>query len=934
MNEASTQTKPTGPRARPCLSHRIASAAFLAILLLALFFRCGGLYRGLNSRHYCYHPDSPKQIAAASKFMTGQYIWYTGSWFYDGYPYGLNHVDALMLRPILAVRDGARRLLAPGAEQQKSDLTLYHWIRLLRVFYGMLCALLVYLTCRLLHLGRVPSLFASAVVGLSPLAISVSHTATGDIGVDLFVSLLMLALAFHVRRPNRPVWIALASVFAGMAFSCKYQGLLSAFCIAFVVLAESVRAKQFVRLIRRGLGAFLCCLVGVVLLKPELLLQFDRAWDNMIENFVRIKAYNVPPAFEALPLHQQLLTSWGSNLPRLSNALYLLLLVSALAASIYFVWRLFQHRRSVGSDNVRSFHRDAVCAAVALLPFVVMALAISGKPKLHPFHFSFLVPVLAVAGAAVLHEIRLLKPWLRRGLYVLSFLLLLVMLRDSVREHFFWTRDDTIWWEGTFAKTVLEVPFTGEKRGIKQLDVEPESPSVFRNRRLWSVGRAPELTFWKSRQVLPLPSVPYPHKTDWIFCNGPVFLRNDRAFRVRKGSRERRELVFANRVETLTLGIRTGAYPSAITLKRPARTQLDIMPAHTQHVVRVPATGWIESSSRDGSVPIWILPLELSAHVGDGWISVLDTPAECERFELYGGHSTAPPHALISENNGAQLARAVAGVRMVEWGDFTPALDHGRRTVLPAGVYQFTCDIYAKTAGSVCVSIGGVDAFPMWEGVERSSELRVGETRVSFQFSKPYAPYEIAIGIKSEAGDIQPTRCTIKPDAARILADLKQWEESGARPEWLSEAADAKPLAECAPTVRAVRFGRRLMMHEIKLPLSIRRGDRLVGKIRMELLDRKMQRLGENHLFLHLYDAEGHQVHVGGCHLTYALAASQLGRCIAFDKPITLPPGEYAVRLGIWNGRTKAAWSISSEGPCADQIHDDYVVVSTLTVTE
>ena len=198
MNEASTQTKPTGPRARPCLSHRIASAAFLAILLLALFFRCGGLYRGLNSRHYCYHPDSPKQIAAASKFMTGQYIWYTGSWFYDGYPYGLNHVDALLLRPILAVRDGARRLLAPGAEQQKCDFTLYHWIRLLRVFYGMLCALLVYLTCRLLHLGRVPSLFASAVVGLSPLAISVSHTATGDIGVDLFVSLLMLALAFHV----------------------------------------------------------------------------------------------------------------------------------------------------------------------------------------------------------------------------------------------------------------------------------------------------------------------------------------------------------------------------------------------------------------------------------------------------------------------------------------------------------------------------------------------------------------------------------------------------------------------------------------------------------------------------------------------------------------------------------------------------------------
>ncbi len=71
--------------------------------------------------------------------------------------------------------------------------------------------------------------------------------------------------------------MGLASVFAGMAFSRKYQGLLCAFCVAFVLLAESVKAKRVGSLILRGVGALVCCLVGIVLLKFELLLQFHQA---------------------------------------------------------------------------------------------------------------------------------------------------------------------------------------------------------------------------------------------------------------------------------------------------------------------------------------------------------------------------------------------------------------------------------------------------------------------------------------------------------------------------------------------------------------------------------------------------------------------------------------------------------------------------------
>jgi hypothetical protein len=77
---------------------------FVVIFVFGLFFRLGGVNRGLNSRTYCYHPDSPKQVRAVGHYLSGHYIWYTGSWFSDGYPYGLNQVDALLLRPILALR--------------------------------------------------------------------------------------------------------------------------------------------------------------------------------------------------------------------------------------------------------------------------------------------------------------------------------------------------------------------------------------------------------------------------------------------------------------------------------------------------------------------------------------------------------------------------------------------------------------------------------------------------------------------------------------------------------------------------------------------------------------------------------------------------------------------------------------------------------------
>jgi hypothetical protein len=168
----------------------------------------------------------------------------------------------------------------------------------------------------------------------------------------------------------------------------------------------------------------------------------------------------------------------------------------------------------------------------------------------------------------------------------------------------------------------------------------------------------------------------------------------------------------------------------------------------------------------------------------------------------------------------------------------------------------------------------------------------------------------------------------------RTFADLKGWEAEGTLPVWLDKVSASNVLVEASPSLTHIAFGRNLIIHDMKLPKTIKSGARVVGVMSLDLLDREFKDIWEYHFFLHLYDTMGNQVHVNGCQLTYALAASAQGQCFSFDKPTELPVGDYQVRLGVWNGRTGEKWAIKPEGPSASRIHRNYVECFKLSVTE
>lgn len=178
-------------------------ALLLSLFLLAFVLRTGGLFRGLEA-DYIYHPDEPKQVVALNNFLNDTYVWYVGNPFYDGYPYGLNHIDEWLLRPVFSMVEMFHNHIIPDTEYQKPSIhSLYYWARSLRVLYGLIALLLTYFIAKRLFQSRSGRLLSVLFLALSPISIVVAHFASGDIGSDLFSGQCCCSCAFTPRKDAR-----------------------------------------------------------------------------------------------------------------------------------------------------------------------------------------------------------------------------------------------------------------------------------------------------------------------------------------------------------------------------------------------------------------------------------------------------------------------------------------------------------------------------------------------------------------------------------------------------------------------------------------------------------------------------------------------------------------------------------------------------------
>lgn len=935
----------------------VAKWLLIIILITGAYFRASGLFRGLE-RGVVFHPDSPKQVMMLRNYLHGNYIQYYDSRFYDGYPYGLNRVDEGFIRGATGVLHPIAKRLNTGRDVAgiPAPHRLFYWGRILRLLYGLVVVFLIHATVMRLSGHAWAALTAAALYAAAPIGVAVSHSVTGDIGVDLFLAVAVYCASGYTMS-GRFRWMAALAAACGMAFACKFQGMLGLWMGGVILLGGIQGARHPVRLLLRQFSAMAAAFVaGVIALNPALLLQPEKTWRNMRINFAFIREYGVSAEFLEKPLHARVWFGLSNNIPVIVGAIgYVMVLLSA-AALLLSLWMLVRHVRRVQANKGggAETRRCWAFVAVASFPWMALFLATALKPEVQPFHFSFLIPALAVSTGLLVAAVKCpVGRSARLAVTVLVPLCLAELLFNSVREDFFWRRPETSGMGFTFSEVVFGHPYFGTashggSRVIKSFYAEPAALSVFRNR---PTGlEHPDAAWWRSHGRLPVPTVPFPMDLHWIFMNGPVFPRNDRMFAVPAGGRgvsERagyggcpllvptwsraglwteKTLVFNKLPEALQVGLRTGRWPARCTVDvRGAASQDVFLPPHSQVILPLASLhAWPIGNGGTETAPGMVLvPIRLRAQLGPVWATLLDDADALAIYRRFGPDGDA--FALTETAGLAEQLQALhyLGNDEATIVDETPARLPGSEQPLAAGAYVLEARVVNPDTSNARLRLSlkdvsggdaGVDAF---EAVVEQGTVQ----DIVWRFEKRFSPYDVELMVATDGPQLSIASWTLRPDAVALHA----WQTPPAGPQ------DDGRTQHCPETPLNVIYPGIGVLRGLLIPDETEAGKPFPYAVRFDLdPDIPHKTFHESVFFMHIINARDEMVMA----LDYPLRkASYSDHMINWQQSKPLPPGQYQVVGGVYNARTRKRFRFESmEGAGHKRRRHSFVMKPSLVV--
>lgn len=961
--------------------------AFAVVLLAAVGFRGAGLWHGLD-QELIYHPDAPKQVLRLENYLRGHYVHHVGNLFFDGYPYGLNRVDEAFLRVwnrFSAAAASWSEGLGNVPALPSDHVSLYRQGRVLRLLYGVLSALLVFASARRWGAGRWASLAGSALYAAAPLAVTVAHSVTGDVGVDLFVALALYTASSQAVTGRAIWWLAFGAA-CGAGFACKFQGSLAAW-MAVPPLLVGLRDgwRGWKRLAGAGLLTAAGFVGAAVLLNPALALDTTRAWRDTVRNFGFIQNYGVPGERLAWPFGRKVAWGLSHNVPFVGTCLGWGFVALSLAASGMLVaaaWRPAFGRRGgsasaipspVDSDSPPPSAAETLAAAeaasrcsrwllgIATFPWLAFVLATALKLEIQPFHFTFLVPPMALAVALAVSWWTEPPDGEPRPLAaIVATLLVAAVLAEAVsgtsREMFFWRRPEIREMASRQSVALFGAPQWGTARRsgrwIKRFYAEPATLSCFRNRDsylafptgAWSMGQ----TF------LPVPAIPMPDSPDsvWMFLDGPVFPRSDRMFTVpATGSGNRppacaadgsplfldtlsahgvwteRILVFPAPPKHLSIGLRTGRLPARceVSTSRWTPAPPHLLPPESQTILELPPPPAVYSFPADdeaGRPAVWACRLRVRAQIGPVWVSVLATPEEVSLFRMHGpadtddggrsasddgnGPPPVPIHPLAADR--PLFAREMARLRYLDsdtpWPIPVASLDSSDSSIpqagpgLAAGAYRFRARIRCDAPATVSLALSDRTAADAPDTLPSASfSFDAGEHDLEWAFSKPFAPYGATLRAASDVPGTVLLSWTVKPDVETMA--IPGWMPPPPSDPVLPGGAD--PLSIPATPITTV-YPRIATLLDIRIPDSWYASGTVPYSISVRPDSRLSHKaFGELAFFLHLLDDSG--ALAGTLDFSFSDASFEGGPLRWKLNTPALPPGTYTLSIGLFNGR-------------------------------
>lgn len=935
--------KTATPQAETKSGKKLVAFCLGAILLIALLLRTAGMWRGAHDETP-FHPDVSKQVRALEQYMDGHYVFYTHNRFRDGYPLFLAHMDEWILRPSYALYKAIAEWTSPDISPLPpvpSYPDLHKITRLLRVLYGMIIVILAYPVARRFGLKRPAALSATAIVALSPLAVTVAHFSSGDIGCDLFLALVVASISRHVYRPKQK-WIFLSGVMCAFAFAAKYNGILSAFILALYVTRLHLRKggsfKTFCRTAAWSVGGFI---LGLVIAIPQLLSDTKRTVGLIVKMLKFIKIYAVPSELKELPWTEQTVYSFQHNGPDLWRSLGWLTLLVALAALIPALLACRRALTNEHSRRLRALHLS-VASFVPLALFVGLA----GKPISQPFHFSFLVfPIALVTLFSLSAASQHLKTSGRLIALLLAAICLFEQMTPSVSDNLYWRLDDV---ETVTKQMLRDPPITGLRQRkhcrvqrpeviVRSFVVEKDPVSHFRNRSRALI--TPDGPAWNQIGILPVPQVSARQSNPWVFMEGPSFPRNDRALPLRSGRPANYYLVAteSKTVETKAL-LQAGS--------RPVKIEINFGGTHTTDLLAPNQSKWCslkdthprtrEIDEHLGDQKARIAEMEAVATGGNAWILLAHTPREVEVLDAFHLAQPQPLSIRVKTMNKAKCADLFSRARYLgeegacislEQGSrkrSTSALNLGHQTGLAAGPYILSMQVIShQDKGKVDVQLIGPSARSCV--MQQTRKLTKGLNLINIPFEKQLAPYVCRLKLRALTGRFDVIRWSIRPDIDRIVQKLTA-APAGDTPMWML------PRQRVAQT-RKRPMGRigNLEVIDINMPETAKAGTALEGTITLRLID-VTEATKEQEIFFHFEDANHHHCH--SAHINDDDSQFEGGdvRNFRIELPETLQPGHYRIDLGLWNKRTERRVKVKQTAENITSHRDKLKAVTTLLI--
>ncbi len=760
------------------------------LALTALYFRTSGLFRGLATSAAIFHPDEPKQILALFNFLNGDYVRYYGSLFYDGYPYGLNHLDEYLLRPFLLLFD----------TQLPERHSLYYYARALRLLYSLavigICSHLIFRLTRC----RLSSFMCALLFAISPLPITVTHFATGDIGIDLFCALCFLFTFLYLQGNYRIFWLLLAGLAVGAAFSAKYNGLLVGIVPATILCLQFLKEKRltplFLRILIVGTGA----LTGLFLFTPHILLETKPTIANIFANFEFIKNYNVPLDIVNKPWHEKAILGIQTNFLYTISSLGSVLFFTAIVGLISTVKNLnkdiYSPERNVESKNL-------FILSMAIFPPIALLLSLSGKYVVQPFHFSYLLIPLILVTSILFSQLYASRNILTR---CAGFLLLAAILIESgstsIQDNFFWRLEDNAYQSQALPASIYdrEAFYTHRSDPIRSLYLEPAGNSIFRN--YHDKAKGPDALFWKTIEVAPLPQVANPIGENWIFLNGPSFPRNERMLVIHaenQGKTLKRYLVLPAGKKIEGLGFRSGSYATEATVTLGGVKTHTTLKAHQQKTLTIEPETWKTSRDEERDREVQLIPLTVSVPHNDLWVTIFTSRKEKDLFTLFGGSDNGTVHIpeRIPREMDAQYFDALSRIRYLEL-DLSWRVVPGKHipmweVSIPAGRYKLICEVEGLAAHSeIAIHFEDARGDGRHQSKQQSFLIAEGLQRIEYSFTKSFTPYQLRFIISGKQGKSQILKFRLVPDYRKLTEDFEIWRTSDTQPEWLTDTGRGK----------------------------------------------------------------------------------------------------------------------------------------------